>query len=82
MSDNNKKVPATVEDVVRLLLDTEGGFVHYIGEYNDMEAYAYCFPKGTNSGYPVVVLYHREADYAYEVEDEEALDIIATIRNR
>lgn len=81
-NSDQMEIPSAVKEQVQYLLETEGGDVVYIGDYQEWEAYSYKFPEEGATGYPIVVLYHRDADYAYEVPEDKALDIVVELTKR
>ena len=70
------EIPAAVQDRLQYLLDTMGGEISYLGDYQGEEAYLFCFPEGMTVGFPVVVLYQKETEQVHEVSGYKALDII------
>lgn len=81
-STNMMDIPSAVKNEVQYLLDTEGGEIVHIGQYQGHEVWQYCFPDQANTGYPIVILYHPESGTAYEASAEDGLDIIVEILNQ
>lgn len=81
-STNTMDIPSAVSSEVQYLLETEGGHIVHIGQYQGHEVYQYCFPDDVSTGYPIVILYHPESGTAYEVPAEDGLDIIVEILNK
>lgn len=82
MADNRRKnteIPQAVKDEVKGLLAEEGAEVTYMGQYRDHEAYQFLFTENLETGYPIIILYLREADVAYEVPAEDALEVMAEV---
>lgn len=79
---NLMDIPSAVKDEVQYLLETEGGDIVRLGDYQGFEAYQYCFPDGMVTGFPVVILYHRASNTAYEQPGEEGLGILAEMFNK
>lgn len=72
------EIPQAVKDEVKGRLAEEGEVV-YIGQYRDHEAYQYITGGGQLTSYPVIILYLREADMAYEVPAEDSLEVLAEV---
>ncbi|MBR3656219.1 MAG: hypothetical protein IKN58_03490 [Prevotella sp.] len=82
MADNrreNTEIPQAVKDEVKGLLVEKGGEVTYMGLYRDHEAYQFLFPEVQNTGYPIIILYLREADMAYKVPANDSLEVLAEV---
>jgi hypothetical protein len=77
-TNETMEIPSAVKDCVRPLLELEeDGEVIYAGKYDeDHDAYQFLFPEGMATSYPIFILYHKEADVAYEVPHDDALEVL------
>ena len=73
------EIPQAVKDEVKGRLASGEGEVAYIGQYRDHEAYQYMPGEKELTGYPVIILSLREADMAYEVPAEDALEVLTEV---
>jgi len=66
------KVPKEIEIAAKELIDSDGYSFKYLGKYKEQEAYMYCFPEDTLTGFPFVYLLGKDGKVE-EIEGPEAL---------
>lgn len=73
------KVPKEVEIAAKELIDSYGYSFEYLGKYQEQDAYLYCFPEDSITGFPFVYLY--KDNKVTEVQGFDSLDIINHFEN-
>lgn len=73
------EIPQAVKDEVKGLLEGGKGELVYIGQYENHEAYQFMTGGKKLTGHPVIILYLREGDMAYEVPSSDSLEVLSEI---
>lgn len=71
---DDKKIPQTVKDAAKGLVDMFGSHFEYLGQYEGADFYMFEFPDGSMNGFPEV--YQYENGEVLTLTGFAALDII------
>ena len=68
-------IPASIIKAARELVEQYGSTFDHLGEYKGCQAYVFCFPEDSETGFPFVYLLAPDG-HVTEVTGFDALDII------
>lgn len=68
------ETPQQVKEAAKDLINTYGDSFDYLGKYEGADAYLYCFPDNSSTGFPYIYLFKNGK--TTEITGFEALDLL------